>query len=108
MLGRGQGGEWVVGGGGGDGRVEMQLHGRETPQVGVAINRHAIAAPLSKGPRWPWSRPKASCTVTLGPSLGAPDSLTEAIGAWDAAQWLEPGTRTRWQMTWRGTTVIES
>ena len=92
----------------GDARLEMLLHGRETPQVGLAINRHAIAAPVTRRSSWPWSGPKAPCTVTLGPSLGAPDSLTEAIGAWDAAQWLEPGARAQWQMTWRGTTVMES
>jgi hypothetical protein len=39
--------------------------------------------------------------LAIGPASGAPDSLTEALGSWKGAQWLEPGETKEWTVTWR-------
>ena len=85
----------------GDSRLEMLLHGREIPTVGVSINRGG-AASAARWARWPFGRrTRPPCTVSIEPSLGAPESLSDALGAWDDAHWLEPGGTARWGMTWR-------
>ena len=43
-----------------------------------------------------------ACTIAIEPCLGAPESLSDALGDWDDAHWLEPGGTARWGMTWRG------
>ncbi len=82
-------------------RLEMMLHGREIPSVGVSINRwqNAHAAKTL----WPFAKKiRASSTLAIEPCLGAPDRLSDALGSWDDAHWLEPGGTARWSMTWRG------
>jgi hypothetical protein len=49
------------------------------------------------------ARPHAN--VVFGPCLGTPDSLSEALGAWDDAHWVEAGATTRWSMVWRGARI---
>jgi galactose mutarotase-like enzyme len=89
----------------GSARLEMYLHGREIPSVGVSINRQSGSAALVKKGRWPFARRKnvtrGGCTVAIEPCLGAPESLRDALGKWDDAHWLEPGGTARWGMTWR-------
>ena len=54
-----------------------------------------------------WSRPSVRPPVhfSLGPSSGAPDSLTEALSTWKGASWLEPGETREWSVTWTGSTL---
>ena len=86
----------------GDVRLEMLLHGREIPTVGVSINRGG-GGRLARWLRRPFGkRMRPPCTVSIAPSLGAPENLSDALGAWDDAHWLEPGGTARWGMTWRG------
>ena len=40
-------------------------------------------------------------TITIGPAAGAPDSLSDAVGSWRAAQWLEPGATMVWTVRYR-------
>lgn len=90
----------------GDARLEMVLHGREIPGVGVSIERRGAARGGSWRGVWPFARRAgARCTVAIEPCLGAPDALSDALGAWDDAHWLEPGATARWSMTWRGTNL---
>lgn len=91
-------------------RLEMHLHGRQVPQVGLWINRRGWA---------PVARPRSAFSALLGkkgapysniaiaPCLGAPDALSEALGAWDAAHWIEAGATARWSMWWRGVRADE-
>jgi galactose mutarotase-like enzyme len=91
----------------GGSRLEMVLHGREIPTVGVAINRHTSAASASRPGRWPFGRSvQSACTVSIEPCLGAPERLSDALGDWDDAHWLEPGATARWGMTWRGASPV--
>jgi len=86
-------------------RLEMHLHGRQVPQVGLWINRRGwapFATPRSALP--PFLRKKAApySNLAIAPCLGAPDTLSDALGAWDAAHWIEAGATARWSMWWRG------
>jgi galactose mutarotase-like enzyme len=92
----------------GDSRLEMHLHGREIPSVGISINRQSDAEPGMRQRPWPFpKKTRAGCTVAIEPCLGAPESLRDALGKWDDAHWLEPGATARWGMTWRGGTTTE-
>jgi galactose mutarotase-like enzyme len=44
--------------------------------------------------------------MAFEPCIGAPDSLTEAIGGWKSAAWLEPGETREWTLTWQGRRVL--
>jgi galactose mutarotase-like enzyme len=83
-------------------RLEMAFSGREIPRVAVAVNRGLLGPVHAAKSIFPWKKSKPYSTVSFEPSLGAPDALSEAIGAWDAAQWVEPGGVVQWTMTWRG------
>lgn len=87
----------------GNSRLEMLLHGREIPTVGVAINRSSAIGGGSRRGLWPFGKKRRQAsTVSIEPCLGAPETLSDALGAWDDAHWLEPGVTARWGMTWRG------
>lgn len=87
----------------GEARLEIQVNGRDVPRVAVAVNRGMTGPVNARKSILPWKKATTYSTVSLEPSLGAPDALSDAIGAWDAAQWIEPGGVARWAMTWRGT-----
>lgn len=82
-------------------RLEMRVHGRELSHAGIWINRGVLAPTERKSPLMRWRRARTYSTVTIGPCLGAPESLADALGAWESARWIEPGATARWGMTWR-------
>jgi hypothetical protein len=96
----------------GDVRLEMHVDGRLLTRAGVWINRRGWPpAGAKSGRRWSLlglGGSRTPANVMLGPCLGAPDSLSEALGAWDDAHWIEPGLTTRWSMTWRGSLIEPS
>lgn len=90
-------------------RLEMHLNGRDIPNVGVWIDRRG-SPPPTVARRWgvPLLQAKSSrskMNVVLGPCRGAPDSLSDALGTWDDAHWVEAGATSRWSMTWRGVRI---
>jgi galactose mutarotase-like enzyme len=92
----------------GSARLEMHVHGREIPAVGVSINRAGGGGAGVRRGRWPFARRvRTASTVAIEPCLGAPESLRAALGKWDGAHWLEPGGTARWSMTWRGSSKTE-
>jgi galactose mutarotase-like enzyme len=92
----------------GSARLEMRLHGREIPTVGISIRRRSDALPGARAGRWPFAKKvRAGCTIAIEPCLGAPESLSDALGKWDDAHWLEPGGTARWGMTWRGGAALD-
>ena len=92
----------------GSARLEMRLHGREIPSVGISINRQSAGGAGLRRGRWPFARTvRAACTVAIEPCLGAPESLRDALGKWDGAHWLEPGGTARWGMTGRGAAALD-
>ncbi len=87
----------------GDLTLEMRVHGRELSHAGIWINRGVLAPTERKRPFIRLRRPRAYSTLTIGPCLGAPESLADALGDWETARWIEPGATARWAMTWRAT-----
>lgn len=86
----------------GGARLEMRVHGRELSHVGVWINRGVLAPTERKRPLVRWRRPRTYSTITIGPCLGAPEALSDALDeTWDSAWWIEPGATARWTMSWR-------
>ena len=92
----------------GNARLEMRFSGAEIPFVGVWINRggwspfpprRSLAEKLFSKRREPYAN------LGLEPCLAAPDSLTDSVGAWDSAHWIDPGGVSRWSMNWRGSVV---
>jgi hypothetical protein len=85
----------------GNAQVEMRVHGRELSHAGIWINRGVLAPTERKRPLLRFRRPRTYSTVTIGPCLGAPESLADALGDWETARWIEPGATARWAMNWR-------
>lgn len=47
--------------------------------------------------RW-WRRFSPERTLAVGPSVGAPGMLSDAVGAWTTAHWIEPGETMQWEI----------
>lgn len=73
-------------------RLEAQVDGAQPPVFRIDID---------KRPWSPFRRARDEHRVALGPGIGAPASLTEAIGGWRSAAWLAPGETREWTVTWR-------
>jgi hypothetical protein len=89
-------------------RLEMHVNGNSLRHVGLRIDRRGWSPAATK--RWsvpllPLKAARPHANVVFGPCLGTPDTLSEALGAWDDAHWVEAGATTRWSMVWRGTRI---
>ena len=78
-------------------RLEVAFDPAQVPNLGLWINRRGWS---------PNKRRKPALNLALEPCIGAPDSLTEALGAWKGAAWLEPGETREWWLSWRGGRVL--
>jgi hypothetical protein len=86
----------------GTARLEMTLDTTQVPQVGLWINHGGWSPFSAEGSFLPWRRRRAYANLAIEPCVGAPDSLADALGAWDSAHWIEPHATARWAMSWRG------
>ena len=77
-----------------DARLEVAFDGGEVTHCGLWINNRGWT-PFDGG------RPYRN--LALEPCIGAPDSLSAALGDWDAAAWLAPGETRRWTLEWSAT-----
>jgi hypothetical protein len=50
--------------------------------------------------RW-WRRHTPRYAISVAPAVGAPALLSEAVGDWRAARWVEPGDTIRWDVRFR-------
>ncbi len=76
----------------GDKRLEVTFDDRQVPHLGIWINKRGWT---------PFPRGKPYLNFGLEPCIGAPDSLTDALGEWRGGQWLSPGETRSWGLTWR-------
>ncbi len=79
-----------------DARLDMSFDAALAPFVAIWVNRKGWSAS---------SKRKPPVHLSIGPSSGAPDSLTEALGTWKSASWLEPGETKEWTVAWSSTSV---
>ena len=75
----------------GQDELEVSFDLKEIPHLGVWINKQGWT-PFKKEPPY--------LNLVVAPCLGAPDTLSEALGDWKKAQWLEPGEVRSWSITW--------
>lgn len=83
----------------GGARLEVEYDAREVPHFGLWLNRRGWTP--FKGGLFRRARPYLN--FAFEPCIGAPDTLSEALVAWQSAYWLEGGETRRWTLTWRGT-----
>jgi len=76
-----------------DARLEVSFDPAQVPCVGLWVN---------KGEWSPFRYRKAYRTLGVEPCIGGAGSLSDAIGAWRSAAWLEAGQTREWMLTWRG------
>ena len=80
----------------GQDELEVSFDTKEVPHLGVWINNAGWT---------PFKKERPYMNLSIQPSLGAPDSLTDALGDWKKAQWLEPGEVRSWSITWQARRV---
>ncbi len=73
----------------------------EVPQLALWINNGGWN-PLPRTSLLPWRKPAPYYNLGFEPAIGAPDTLSDALGAWEGAHWIEPGQTRRWTVTWSG------
>lgn len=78
-------------------RLEVHFDPAEVPNFGLWINHRGWA---------PSKRMRAYENLAVTPQIGLPDSLSEALGKWESARWLEIGETRLWTLTWRGTVPV--
>jgi len=78
-------------------RLEVQYDAREVPNFGLWINRRGWTP--FKGSLFRRARPYLN--FAFEPCIGAPDTLSDAIGPWQGAHWLEVGQTRTWTLTWK-------
>jgi galactose mutarotase-like enzyme len=78
-------------------RLEVSFDTALVTHLGLWINRDGWS---------PFARGTSYRNLAFEPCIGAPDSLTEALGGWRSASWLEPGQTREWALTWRGTRLL--
>lgn len=85
----------------GDDVLTARFDTAEVPQLALWINRGGWN-PLPRTSWLPWRKPARYENIAFEPAIGAPDTLSDALGAWDGAHWIEPGATRRWTVTWSG------
>lgn len=83
----------------GDAALEISGDAGVVTHAHVWVNNDADT-PGDAPRRW-WRRRHVQRAVAVGPSVGAPALLSEAVGAWRAARWIEPGETLRWAVRYR-------
>jgi hypothetical protein len=76
----------------GDLELEVTFDTKEVGQFGLWLNKHGWT---------PFRREKPYCNLAFEPCAGAPDTLSDALGDWKRAHWLEAGQVRTWSITWR-------
>jgi galactose mutarotase-like enzyme len=89
----------------GDGRAAVEEDGRRlnvtfdprrVPNFGLWIN-HRAWTPFAHGTPY--------LNFAFEPCIGAPDTLSDALGAWRGAHWLGGGETREWELEWHGSRV---
>jgi galactose mutarotase-like enzyme len=73
-------------------RLHLEFDATQVPHFEVAIARRG----------WAPFGDSSGSTLTIGPRIGVPDSLSDALGSWNGAHWLAPGETREWSVAFRG------
>lgn len=83
-----------------DARLTISCDGAGVPFCGIVIDRSGALHTRKRG-----LRRVMTPTLSVAPSLGAPDNYKDALGDWQSMSWLVPGEPRRWTVTIRGGTA---
>ena len=75
----------------GDLELTVRFDTREVPHFGLWLNKRGWT---------PFRREEPYLNLAFEPCIGAPDTLSDALGDWKSASWLEPGAERRWSLEW--------
>jgi galactose mutarotase-like enzyme len=75
-------------------RLEVRFDVTAVPNFGLWINRGGWAPSRAR---------RADVNLGFEPCVGTSDLLSDAVGSWHSARWLEPGEERAWTLEWRGT-----
>jgi len=81
----------------GNDELSISFDPREVTHVGLWINKRGWT---------PFRREDPYLNLSLAPCIGAPDALSDALGDWKSAAWLEPNEMRHWTVTWRARAVV--
>jgi galactose mutarotase-like enzyme len=73
--------------------LEVDFDASSVGQFGLWLNKQGWT---------PFKKEAPYLNLAFEPCIGAPDTLSDALGDWKRAQWLEPGEVRSWSLTWRG------
>ncbi len=85
----------------GDAQIAAVVKTADVPQLGLWLNAGGWN-PLPRTSWLPWRKPAPYFNLGFAPAIGAPGALSDALGAWNGAHWIEPGTTRTWTVTWTG------
>ncbi|MGI8496769.1 MAG: hypothetical protein ACR2OG_04190 [Gemmatimonadaceae bacterium] len=72
-------------------RLSVSFDVGEVPNFGLWINRRGWS---------PFRRGKRYLNLAFEPCIGAPDTLSDALGDWGSAHWLASGETRSWTLSW--------
>jgi hypothetical protein len=74
-------------------RLHVEFDASRLPHFEVSVDRRGWA---------PFGGGSNASSLVIAPRMGVPDSLSEALGAWNGAQWVAPGETREWEVVYRG------
>jgi hypothetical protein len=74
-------------------RLHFEFDATRIPHFEVTVDRRGWA---------PFGAGSNTSSVVIAPRMGVPDSLSEALGAWNGAQWVAAGETREWEVVFRG------
>lgn len=83
----------------GDWELAMSFDPGAVTHVGLWINKRAWT---------PFRREEPYQNLSFAPCVGAPDSLSDALGDWKSAAWIEAGHEKEWSVTYRAQRVVRT
>jgi hypothetical protein len=77
-------------------RLHVEFDPSRIPHFEVSVERRGWA---------PFGSGSNASSLVIAPRIGVPDSLSEALGSWNGAQWVAPGESREWEVVYRGEKV---
>ncbi len=74
-------------------RLHVEFDASRIANVEVSVERRGWA---------PFGGGANTSSLVIAPRIGVPDSLSEALGGWNGAQWVAPGEVREWEVVYRG------
>lgn len=74
-------------------RLHLEFDASRIANFEVTVERRGWA---------PFGGGSNTSSLVIAPRVGVPDSLSEALGGWNGAQWVAPGETREWEVVYRG------